>query len=89
MTRRVMDEERPSSVELHGGPLDGELVDIHPRACEYRKRLGGERPRPRYVPGEGMPLLPLEGAQLVVYRRAQDGRFEYSEAESDAEVARP
>ena len=74
------------TIELHGGPLDGERVEIHPKACEFRHRIGGTRPRPRWVEGQGFPLLPVQGGLVVVYQKDAAGAFRYSELESEAEV---
>ncbi len=66
------------TVELISGPLDGQRVTVHPKASEYRERIGGERPRATHVRGEGFPLLPLRGAQIAVYRRVEGtDRFEF------------
>lgn len=71
------------TIELRGGPLDGERHEIHPQATEFRRRIGGHIAAEHYVPGEGRPLRAGPTTRLVVYLPAEGDVFEYSETASE------
>lgn len=59
-------------VELVGGPVDGDRVEVHECATEHVVFTGGSRPPPRWIPGEGFPLHAKVGVTRHTYRMDPD-----------------